>query len=193
MSNKPFWKQSFSGKNLFARKYMYIYVYIFIYIHILVLMAAHHTGISQFVTSLLQISHKVRKTPFQNRTQKPFLIALITAKRNPPNSDYFWFITEVRLYLPFFLAKWFLLNQPKLYRIYHFPINVRPNEIPFVEKSIGKWLLDCWKWPKLLRCRKAYSFQAIKYVVPNFDSINWKLESRLCQNFMFLSFILSQK
>ena len=34
---------------------------------------------------------------------------------------------------------WFLLNQPKSDCIYHFSIDFKPNAIPFIFKSIGKW------------------------------------------------------
>ena len=42
------------------------------------------------------------------------------------------------------------------------------------------FIKNCWKLDKLLRCRKAHSFQIIKDIDPNFDSTNWRLEWRLC-------------
>ena len=46
---------------------------------------------------------------------------------------------------------------------------------------------------KLLRSEKRIVSKLLKISNPNFDSTNWRLECRLCQNFKVLSFIVSEK
>ena len=48
-------------------------------------------------------------------------------------------------------------------------------------------------------CRNSYIAKncivskLLKTLVPNFNNTNWKTEARLCQNFTYLSLILSEK
>ena len=51
--------------------------------------------------------------------------------------------------------------------------NHQNSNIPFQPKVMIK--KNCWKLPKLLRCRKAHSFQTPKISILNFDRTNWRL------------------
>ena len=41
------------------------------------------------------------------------------------------------------------------------------------------WWKNCGKLPKLLRCRETHNFKTIKDIIPNVDSIHWRLEKKV--------------